>query len=85
VARVASGATTTALAASWNGATGVASWQVLAGASVCTLAPVGSPVVSNGFETLITAATTARYAAVQALSAGGGVLATSAVVTPTVG
>jgi hypothetical protein len=85
VASIASGATATALAASWNGATGVASWQVLAGAGAGTLAPVGSPVVSTGFETRITAATTAPYVAVQALSAGGAVLATSAVVTPTVG
>jgi hypothetical protein len=78
----ASGASTTQIAASWNGATGVMSWQVLAGASASALAPVGAPVSSSGFETTITAATTEPYVAVQALGAGGAVLATSATVTP---
>jgi hypothetical protein len=73
-------ATTTQVAASWNGATAVASWQVLAGASPSTLAPVGSPVASTTFETLITAATTGPYVAVQALGANGTVLASSAAV-----
>lgn len=74
----AAGATTTAVAASWNGATGVLSWQVLAGATPTTLAPVGAPVASAGFETNITAATAAPYIAVRALGKGGGTLATSA-------
>jgi len=39
-------------------------------------------VASSGFETTITAATGAPYVAVQALGAGGAVLATSAAVTP---
>jgi hypothetical protein len=72
------GAATTAVAASWNGATGVVSWQVLAGASAKALAPVGAPVANAGFQTDITAATTAPYIAVQALGAGGRTLATSA-------
>jgi hypothetical protein len=72
------GAATTAVAASWNGATGVVSWQVLAGASPKALAPVGAPVANAGFETSITAATTAPYIAVRALGAGGHTLATSA-------
>ena len=74
----AAGSATTAIAASWNGATGVVAWQVLAGASASALAAVGTPVASSGFETAISAATSAPYVAVQALGAGGAVLATSA-------
>ena len=74
----AAGATTTAVAASWNGATGVVAWQVLAGATAAALAPVGRPVANTGFETNITAATAAPYIAVQALGKGGRPLATSA-------
>jgi hypothetical protein len=72
------GASTTAVAASWNGATGVRFWQVLAGPTPSALAPVGAAVASSGFETVITAATTAPYVAVRALGAGGQPLATSA-------
>jgi hypothetical protein len=74
----AAGSATTAIAASWNGATGVVAWQVLAGSSASALAVVGTPVASSGFETAISAATSAPYVAVQALGAGGAVLATSA-------
>jgi hypothetical protein len=74
----AAGSATTAIAASWNGATGVVAWQVLAGASASALAAVGTPVASSGFETAISATTSAPYVAVQALGAGGVVLATSA-------
>jgi hypothetical protein len=74
----ATGSATTAIAASWNGATGVVSWQVLAGSSASALAAVGTPVASSGFETAISAPTSAAYVAVQALGAGGAVLATSA-------
>ena len=81
-ATAASGAATAEITASWNGATAVVSWQVLAGASAAALAPVGAPVASSGFETTITAATGAPYVAVQARGAGGAVLATSAAVTP---
>ncbi len=75
----AAGASTTAVAASWNGATAVVAWQVLAGATPAALAPVGTAVANGGFETDITAATTAPYVAVRALGAGGRTLATSAV------
>jgi hypothetical protein len=47
VASSASGSGTTQFAVSWNGATGVLSWQVLAGASASTLAPVGAPVAEQ--------------------------------------
>ena len=78
VAGRASGAGTTSLAMSWNGATDVAAWRVLAGSSPSTLAPVGAPVANAGFETDTTAATTAPYVVVQALSSSGRVLSTSA-------
>jgi hypothetical protein len=63
--------------ASWNGATDVSGWRVLAGSSATSLRSVGS-FASAGFETAIRAPTTARYVRVQALSSAGAVLATSA-------
>jgi Arylsulfotransferase (ASST) len=62
--------------ASWNGATEVASWQVLGGASPSALQPIDS-ALHAGFETRIPVSSTARYVAVRALDAGGGVLGTS--------
>jgi hypothetical protein len=73
-----SGTTTTTVAASWNGATGVVAWQVLAGASPTTLAAVGSATASAGLETQVVVATAAPYVAVQAIGTGGTVLGTSA-------
>jgi hypothetical protein len=64
--------------ASWNGATDVSGWRVLAGNSPNSLRSVGS-FASSGFETAIRAPTTARYVRVQALSSTGAVLASSAV------
>jgi hypothetical protein len=61
--------------ASWNGATTVASWQLLAGASSSQLAVV-STTARGGFETAIPAPPAAFYE-VRALSASGGVLGTS--------
>ena len=61
--------------ASWNGATQVARWQVLAGASETSLAPAGS-AARSGFETTIRTAG-AAFVAVQALDASGAVLGTS--------
>jgi Arylsulfotransferase (ASST) len=69
----------TQLYASWNGATGVANWRVLAGTSPTTLAVVGI-YPAQGFETAITAPTTAPYVRVQALSADGSLLRSSRVV-----
>ena len=63
--------------ASWNGATDVASWQVLAGHESGALAPVGEPQPSTGFETVLRADTTAPWIAVDALDAAGKVLGTS--------
>jgi Arylsulfotransferase (ASST) len=64
--------------ASWNGATGVAAWQVLAGASPSTLAPVGR-APRRGFETAIAVPGLAggRYVQVQALDASGAVIGAS--------
>jgi hypothetical protein len=78
VASRAAGAGTTSLAMSWNGATDVAAWRVLAGSSPNALAPVGANVANAGFETDVSAATSAPYVAVQALSSSGRVLSVSA-------
>ena len=67
---------TLTVAASWNGATEVASWQVLAGASPTSLAPVAS-APKAGFQTTITVKPAAAYIAVQALNASGAVIGLS--------
>jgi hypothetical protein len=64
--------------ASWNGATLVAAWRVLAGPSPTSLTAVAqSP--RSGFETAVAlpAATAGPYVAVQALAADGSVLGAS--------
>ena len=72
----------TSVWASWNGATDVTSWQVLAGASAGVLHPVRT-VARSGFETGVRlAGTPGRLVAVRALGAGGQVLGTSAAVAP---
>ena len=76
-----SAAGTTAVDVNWNGATDVASWQVLAGSSQAALAPVGSPVAASGFETQITVPASAPFVAVRALGRGGTVLSTSLAVS----
>jgi hypothetical protein len=70
---------TIAAAVSWNGATEVASWQVLAGASPSALAPVAS-AAKTGFQTTIAAPTAGPYVAVRALDGAGTVIGTSATV-----
>jgi hypothetical protein len=62
--------------ASWNGATDVSSWRVLAGSGSKSLAPVGS-APKRAFETRIRADSAGPYFAVQALAVNGQVLATS--------
>jgi hypothetical protein len=66
---------------SWNGATGVARWELLAGADANSLAPIGSKP-SEGFETAITVKSTAPLVATRAYDAAGNVMATSAPVKP---
>jgi hypothetical protein len=70
---------TIAVSVSWNGATEVASWQVLAGASPSALAPAAS-AARAGFQTTIAAPAAGPYVAVQALDAAGAVIGTSATV-----
>ena len=66
--------------ASWNGATLVSEWRVLAGSGATRLAPVAQ-APRSGFETAIAlpTGTSGRYVTVQALDAGGSVLGTAAV------
>jgi hypothetical protein len=64
--------------ASWNGATGVSAWQLLAGPGPTQLAPIET-APSSGFETAIAATSAQPYFAVAALNAAGQTLATSAV------
>jgi hypothetical protein len=62
--------------ASWNGATQVTSWRVLAGPSPKALIPVAT-AADAGFETAIVTPARAPYVAVQALEASGAVIGTS--------
>jgi hypothetical protein len=62
--------------ASWNGATEVAEWRVLAGPSSDQLEPVGS-VAREGFETAIVVNTTEPYVAVQGRDSSSEVLGVS--------
>jgi hypothetical protein len=66
---------------SWNGATEVVSWQVLAGSTPNQLKPVGA-APRRGFETPVAVRTTEPYVAVQAKSASGRVLGTTKAVKP---
>jgi hypothetical protein len=70
----------TTLFVSWNGATNVASWRVLAGGSAAAMQTVET-VPDTSFETAI-AIPTASYVAVQALDGNGQTLASSATVQP---
>jgi Arylsulfotransferase (ASST) len=74
----AAAASRTDVYASWNGATEVASWRVLAGASPNSIAPVAT-APKAGFETAIAtpASVAGGYVAVQALNGAGAVLGTS--------
>jgi Arylsulfotransferase (ASST) len=71
----------TTVYASWNGATGVARWQLLAGFTPSKLTPV-TEVGSGGFETPIDVRTTARYVGVRAIGSSGQVLGASRVISP---
>jgi hypothetical protein len=67
---------------SWNGATEVASWRVLAGSSPSTLAPLAA-APKTGFETALAISAPASgsyYVAVQALNSAGAVIGVSATV-----
>ena len=62
--------------ASWNGATEIASWQVLPGPPASTLAVVGS-ARRSGFETTITVGRTGPLLAARAIDRAGNVLGLS--------
>ncbi len=66
---------------SWNGATGVARWQLLAGAGQDSLEPVAD-AKGGGFETTISASTGQPMIALRALDADGATLGTSAPLRP---
>ena len=65
--------------ASWNGATGVASWRLLAGPSPDQLQAVAT-VPRSGFETTIQSPQTEAYVLVQAINEAGAVMSTSATI-----
>jgi hypothetical protein len=67
--------------ARWNGATEVARWRVLGGASESALKPVVTRA-KRGFETAMRLDAGYALVAVQALDAGGKVLGTSRAVAP---
>jgi hypothetical protein len=67
---------TTIVTASWNGATEVARWELLAGDEEGALSPAGS-TPKRGFETPLRLRTEARWLAARAIDARGAVLGTS--------
>jgi hypothetical protein len=67
--------------ASWNGATDVVRWQVLAGPAAGQLKVVQT-VAKNGFETPIRLKSSAAFYAVKAIGRNGKVLGTSEAVAP---
>jgi hypothetical protein len=73
----ATGSGETTAYASWNGATDVVAWRVLAGSAPGALSPVAS-ADRDGFETIVPFDVAARYVAVEALGSSGAVLGTSA-------
>jgi hypothetical protein len=78
-----SSGTTVTVYTSWNGATEVASWQLLEGESPSSLAPVAT-VAKSGFQTTatvnlpISVSATSAYVQTRALSANGAALSSSA-------
>jgi hypothetical protein len=67
--------------ASWNGATEVATWQVLAGEGPRKLKELAS-TPREGFETVIAVTTTEPYVAVRAVDASGKELGSSRAIKP---
>jgi hypothetical protein len=66
----------TTVYASWNGATQVVAWRVLAGSSANNLA-VGATAARSGFETAIPVARSYKVFVVEALGSKGGVIGRS--------
>jgi Arylsulfotransferase (ASST) len=82
IAARAAGASTTVYA-SWNGATAVASWQLMTGSSPKSMKAV-STTPKSGFETTISGPA-APFVQVRALGASGGLLGQSRAIKPTGG
>ena len=76
----AAGAGTETVYASWNGATAVAQWRVLAGPSATSLSPIAT-FAKAGFESADSVPSMGTHFAVQALDAEGRLLGTSPTVT----
>ncbi len=70
----------TSIYATWNGATTVSSWQLMAGPSPSALAPLGGPTPKPNFETRISAHDALPYFQVKALGSSGQTLAATPVV-----
>ncbi|HEX7291978.1 MAG TPA: arylsulfotransferase family protein [Conexibacter sp.] len=68
--------------ASWNGATELHAWQLLAGDDPDALVPLGDPVPRRDFETTLRGRTDAHYVAVAALDAHGRQIGRSRVLRP---
>jgi len=79
VAAKPSGSAAMSVSVSWNGATEVRTWRVLAGSSPSTLSAAAN-APKAGFQTTITVPSAGPYVEVQALDASGSVLGTSSVV-----
>jgi hypothetical protein len=73
----ASGATT--VEASWNGATDVSAWRLLAGVSATSLQTV-TTANATGFQTTLSAGNAGPYVEVEAIGSGGQTLASSATI-----
>ena len=71
--------------ASWNGSTEVTAWRVLAGPTAPQIVPIGPAHQKRGFETAIHLTETYGAVAVQALGAGGQLLASSRPIAPSTG
>jgi hypothetical protein len=67
--------------ASWNGATEVTTWQVLAGHSIDDLEQIAS-APRKGFETVIMVKTNKPYVGVKAVDASGKVIGSSRAIKP---
>jgi hypothetical protein len=67
--------------ASWNGATEVTTWLVLAGSAPDQLEPLAS-APHQGFETVITVRTTESYVGLEAVNSSGKVLGTTNAIKP---
>lgn len=81
-ARRETGGRRTTVWASWNGATLVRRWRVLAGDRRGALRPIGRPLRRTGFETALRVRSDARFVAVRAIGPDGRALRASRAIRP---